>query len=414
MRLIHTSDWHLGQNFYGKSRAKEHQHFLTWLLAQIEQQKIDAVIVAGDIFDTATPPSYAREMYFDFIAKIHQLNCQLIVIAGNHDSVAMLTEAKQVLSHLSTHVIALASDNEQEQVITLRNQQGEAYAIICAIPFIRPRDVLLSQAGQTQEQKQQKFQQAISDYYQKNVTYAKKCQSQYKQSVPIIATGHLTTVGASSSESVREIYIGTLEAFPASAFPEVDYIALGHIHRAQKVAKSERIRYSGSPIALSVDETVQEKQVFMIDFNEKGLASVTSLVIPCIQPLAMLKTDLDNLINEVDVLIKKFSTQLATTADKIWLDIEINSAEYLQDLQQRIEQLIDDKPIDILRVRRAKTAQQQNAVLAKKITLNELKEIDVFEQRLASENWQTPEQEVRKQRLITLFKQIINDVKTEQ
>ena len=94
MKILHTSDWHLGQHFYGKSRAKEHQQFLNWLLSQVDEKNIDAIIVAGDIFDTSTPPSYAREMYFDFISKLHITGCQLIVLAGNHDSVAMLNESK--------------------------------------------------------------------------------------------------------------------------------------------------------------------------------------------------------------------------------------------------------------------------------------------------------------------------------
>ena len=98
MRIIHTSDWHLGQYFYGKSRANEHQQFLTWLLAQVTAHHIDAIIVAGDIFDTSTPPSYAREMYFDFIAKLQVTECQLVILAGNHDSVAMLSESQSILA----------------------------------------------------------------------------------------------------------------------------------------------------------------------------------------------------------------------------------------------------------------------------------------------------------------------------
>ena len=124
MRIIHTSDWHLGQYFYGKSRANEHQQFLTWLLTQVKSHDIDAIIVAGDIFDTATPPSYARQMYFNFISEIQSLNCQLIILAGNHDSVSMLAESKDLLSALSTRVIANVSDldnneNLAEQVFIL-------------------------------------------------------------------------------------------------------------------------------------------------------------------------------------------------------------------------------------------------------------------------------------------------------
>jgi exonuclease SbcD len=414
MRLIHTSDWHLGQHFYGKSRASEHQQFLAWLLAQVEHYNIDAVIVAGDIFDTSTPPSYAREMYFDFVAKIHALNCQVIILAGNHDSVAMLSESKQVLSHLSTQVIALASDDPKKQVITLTDQQGNTNAIVCAIPFIRPRDVLVSQAGQSATEKQQNLQQAISDYYQRNVAYAKKLQGMCQQPVPIIATGHLTTVGVSCSESVRDIYIGTLAAFPASAFPEVDYIALGHIHRPQSVAKSNHIRYSGSPIALSFDEANHTKQVNMVEFEAQKLVNITPLTIPCFQPMAVLKTNLTDLPADIKPLLAKYADQLADNKLTLWLDIEILSEQYLQDLQQRIETLIKEFPVEVIRVRKSKTPTQLATSKQHKVTLSELSEIDVFQQRLALENWSTTDDELKRERLITLFKQVLSDVKVGQ
>ena len=413
MRLIHTSDWHLGQHFYGKSRANEHQQFLNWLLTQVTTHNVDAIIVAGDIFDTTTPPSYAREMYFDFIAKLHQQACSLIILAGNHDSVAMLVESKQLLAHLSTQVIAQAGMDEKEQLVTLRDPQGEVQALICAIPFIRPRDVLTSQAGQSASQKQDDLQQAISDYYQKNVAFAQKQREALQANIPIIATGHLTTVGVTCSESVRDIYIGSLAAFPANAFPQVDYIALGHIHRGQKVAKNNHIRYSGSPIALSFDEANQEKQVLMVDFAQGKLKDISPLVVPCFQPLAMLKTNLTDLVADIKVLMSKFSTQLTNKQGKIWLDIEINHSDYLADLQQRIESLVDDLPVEVLRVRREKSLQQLATVIAENTTLNELSEIEVFEQRLTLEIWPAEEDEQRKQRLQQLYKQLVNEVKTE-
>jgi len=138
MRIIHTSDWHLGQYFYGKSRANEHQQFLNWLLTQVQHHKVDAIIVAGDIFDTSTPPSYARQMYFNFISNLQTVDCQLIVLAGNHDSVNMLAESKELLSALNTRVIANVTEtniesNLTEQVFTIKNKQGNPQAVICAL-----------------------------------------------------------------------------------------------------------------------------------------------------------------------------------------------------------------------------------------------------------------------------------------
>ena len=466
MRIIHTSDWHLGQYFYGKSRAKEHQQFLTWLLAQVEKHNVDAVIVAGDIFDTGTPPSYAREMYFDFVVNMHKLQCTLVVLAGNHDSVAMLSESKSLLSHLSTQVIPCAHSIDftdftdisedlkrsqsfiDEQVFYLRDKQGKPKVVLCAIPYIRPRDVIKSQAGQSSTDKQQSLQQAISAHYQQLYIHAKTLAETPKSAtLPIIATGHLTTVGVSVSESVRDIYIGTLEAFPANAFPSVDYIALGHIHRAQKVAKTEHIRYCGSPIPLSFDEAKDhveqggdsQKSVFLVEFlqnedvnidaerqvknsTENTSLNVTPLFIPCFQPMAVIKTSFDNIAATVQDLIDKsleksagnfFNPSEGSPVEKMWLDIEIESADYLQDIQARIDQLLAAFPVEVLLVRRSKKARQLMPHNQKKITLDELTLEDVFNERLNKETWQTTDELERKTRLTTLFKKAVEEVKSE-
>jgi len=453
MRIIHTSDWHLGQHFYGKSRANEHKKFLYWLLEQIKVHNIDAVIVAGDIFDTGTPPSYAREMYFDFIVNIHQLNCQLVVLAGNHDSVAMLSESKQLLASLSTQVIANVTDASEskiisQQVFPLFDHQGQAQAIICAIPFIRPRDVIKSQAGQSASEKQQSLQQAISDHYQhlydhalllstellSNKQLSKETLSTDRavdsikvQRLPIIATGHLTTIGASVSDSVRDIYIGSLDAFPANAFPKFDYIALGHIHRPQKVLKSGHIRYCGSPIPLSFDELKQDKQIVMLEFisnnNQTTVPKITEIKVPRFQAMAMIKSSVENLAKDIKSEVEQqFGLELndmnqnegqpKKLEERVWCDIEIESAGYLQDLTARINQIIEDLPVEVLLVRRSKKSRELMPASQKKITLNELTLEDVFETRMAQENWQTEDEIARKKRMSILFKQVIEQVKS--
>ena len=430
MRIIHTSDWHLGQHFYGKSRAREHQKFLNWLIAQSQSQQIDAIIVAGDIFDTGTPPSYAREMYFDFIAKLHQTHCQLVVLAGNHDSVAMLSESQKLLQQLSTRVVSAASDNMAEQVFVLKSLKTQQQAVICAIPFIRPRDIVKSYAGQSASEKQRSLQQAITGHYQTLFEQAQvlsKDNQAGEARLPIIATGHLTTIGASTSESVRDIYIGTLEAFPASEFPAADYIALGHIHRPQKVTKSEHIRYSGSPIALSFDEANTQKSIVIAQFNAGELSNVELCKVPCFQPLSMVKTHLETLTEDISAVVESKLLEAknvessatesknndlkntvsqnaqAEKQEKIWLDIEIESAEYLLDLSARIEQIVKEMPVEVLLVRRSKKARQQMPSHEKKVTLSELSVQEVFDARIALEPWQTDEQQQRKARLNSLY-----------
>jgi exonuclease SbcD len=410
MRIIHTSDWHLGQNFMGKSRATEHQAFFLWLLDQIETHQVDALIVAGDVFDTGSPPSYAREMYNRFIVDMQRQGCVCVILGGNHDSVAMLNESKVLLACLNTHVISAVTDDPDEQIIALNNRQGEVGAILCAIPFIRQRDVLRSKAGQSGAEKQQAMQQAIADHYQDIYHKATVKRDQYHHALPIIATGHLMTVGATSSDSVRDIYIGTLDAFPASAFPAVDYLALGHIHKPQRVAKSEHMRYSGSPIALSFDETSrQDKSVVLVDFKQGEFVQAQPLGIPCFQAMSVLKGDLKAIEEQLTRLLKKSQLKDQET---IWLDIEVASQDYLNDLQIRLQQMTDGLPIEVLLLRREGNKKRQGAMHNNKAkeTLNELSVDDVFVRRLNEEVWETTEDKQRVARLTLCFKQIVDEL----
>lgn len=450
MRIIHTSDWHLGQYFYGKSRANEHQQFLNWLLIQVNEHNVDAIIVAGDIFDTATPPSYARQMYFNFIRELQAFDCQLIILAGNHDSVSMLAESQTLLNVLSTQVIANVTDTKvashlAEQVFILKNKQGQAQAVICAVPFIRPRDVIKSQAGQSATDKSKSLQQAIVDHYQTLFSQAQQLVQTSENKLPIIATGHLTALGVTTSDSVRDIYIGTLEALPSNAFPSADYIALGHIHRAQKVGKTDHIRYCGSPIALSFDEAKQNKRVLMVDFEQDKLSTITDLLVPCFQPLAMVKTSLAQLNQAIAAVVAKQLTAANTTGiaklsantTKIWLDIELSNTGLLSDLQPKIIALVKDFPVEVLLVRREKQVRKQLLLQNQQDqnTLNELSLEEVFDSRLHQETWthaetinnsadsQAGEHNIenaseqvaqRKAQLQTLFKQVVSQVLTPE
>lgn len=404
MKLIHTSDWHLGQHFMGKSRQPEHQAFLNWLIETAVQNQVDAIIVAGDVFDTGSPPSYARELYNQFIVSLQATGINLVILGGNHDSVAMLSESKSLLSYLSTHVIPGAFINIEDHVIVLEGNNGPI-GLICAIPFLRARDIVTSIEGQSGTDKQQNLQAAISGRYEAVYAHAKEKQIALGGGIPIVATGHLTTVGAKSSESVRDIYIGTLDAFPSSAFPPAAYTALGHIHRPQKVGGSEHIRYSGSPIPLSFDELSSEKQVLIVSFKGAELVSVVEQKIPRFQAMHLIKGDLTEIEAEI--------TRLAVLYDHsnpAWLDIEVNTQDYLQDLQQRIQAFIEDLPLEVLLLRRARTNRQIAISNNNKETLHELSIKDVFERRLALEDWHGEEQEAKIKRLHLAFDQVVTDL----
>lgn len=405
MRIIHTSDWHLGQYFFTKTRAQEHQQFLDWLLAQIREQQVDAVIVAGDIFDTGSPPSYARELYNRFIVAIRDTQCQLIILGGNHDSVATLNESKSLLACLNTTVIANVHTETPQAPIILYQKNHTPGALLCAIPYLRPRDMINSKSGQSGADKQGALKEAIADYYQRQYQAALDLRKQLNVNIPIIATGHLTTIGASVSDSVREIYIGTLEAFNATLFPPFDYIALGHIHRPQRVNKSGHIRYSGSPIPLSFDESAQQKSVCLIDFEQDKLAEMTLLPIPEFQLLRTLSGSLQ----EIATQLEKLATQYNEMDTTIWLDIEVSTQDYLSDIQTRIQELTQSPLFEVIVLRRARK-QRQALMQNEKETLTELTVYDVFERRLAQHQFETEED---KTRLTTLFKQAVEMAEQE-
>ena len=385
MRILHTSDWHLGQHFMGKSRQAEHQALIDWLLIQVDLHAVDAVLIAGDIFDTGSPPSYARALYSQLVVRLHGAGVALLLLGGNHDSVATLGESCAMLACLNSTVVA-AIDEPADQVVVLplRGAAAEAGCIVCAIPFIRPRDVMQSQAGQSAEEKQQSMQAAIQACYQSVYEAARTVQQALSKTlgriVPLIATGHLTTVGASSNESVREIYVGSLNAFPTSAFPPVDYIALGHIHQPQKVGGFEHIRYCGSPIALGFDEARQQKEVLLVDVGADGLIAVTALPVPRFQALISISGNLATLAGAMGVAAREGSLE-----KPVWLEVTVAEDDYLADLPARIEAMTQGLPVEVLRVRRQRGNVSASLVGEVNETLNELSPDDVFARRLAQE-----------------------------
>lgn len=406
MRIIHTSDWHLGQYFYGKSRAAEHQQFAQWLVDQVETHQVDAVIVAGDIFDTGAPPSYARQLYADMLSQLHDAGCVSVVLAGNHDSVAVLNETAGLLHRFHSQVTTAVSENPADQVSVLRAQNGDPLAILCAVPFIRPRDIVRSEAGLSASQRQQNLQNAIVAHYQSLHEYALDLRERAHPGLPIIATGHLTAVGAKSSESVRDIYIGTLEALPVSAFPAADYVALGHIHRAQSLGDTKHVRYSGSPIPLSFDELNQSKSVALVEFDGAKLGSVEKLEIPSFQALFTLKGTHQSVLEQLE----KISDEIGDD-ETAWLSIEITEGDYPPDARRAIEATAAELPVEVLLHRHQRKHAQLTNSEPQHAQLHELTPSEVFEQRLDAE---ALEDQQRLSEIRHCFNEVLEELELKQ
>lgn len=265
-RVLHSADWHLGKMLGDKSREEEHQHFLAFLLDQIDQLSVDALIIAGDIFDSANPPQSAVRQYFNFLSQLLKTgDCAVVIVAGNHDSPAHLEAPSQLLLAMGAHVVGTLPEDCENLLVPLPNADAPQL-VVAAMPYLRDRDLRVGQSGQDMGEIQQALIQGIKNRYEE-VEKAAQCWKD--RGVPVLVTGHLTVAGASTSDSEREIHIGGLGAVSSGCFPaSFDYVALGHLHRPQK-AGAEHIRYSGSPLPLSFSEAKDVKEMRLLDFADK-------------------------------------------------------------------------------------------------------------------------------------------------
>ena len=392
MKILHTSDWHLGQSFMGKSREEEHQAFLTWMLKTIEKESINVLIVAGDIFDTGTPPNYALELYYNFLTKLSLSSCENIIItAGNHDSIATLKAPKQLLKALNIHVITSGDENENEIVKIYKKDKLEG--IVCAVPYLRDYVVRQSASAQTMNDKESSLTHGIKEHY--NNIYKEALTVSEKKDIPIIATGHLTTVGSKTSESEREIYIGgTLDIDSDFLSKHFNYVALGHLHINQKVG-CEHVRYCGSPIPLSFSESTSQKKVNIVEFENKAIA-VTELDIPLHRPLLVLRGDVTSILKDFESVEDK----------NTWIEVHLNDENPFH-ANQVIRDKAEELELILLAVKIDKTEKALHKEDFDVISLEELKPLDVFERRMEKDGL---EDEDFVKELVVNFKQIVSEV----
>ena len=393
MKLLHTSDWHLGQNFMGKSREEEHFAFLSWLLQTIEEKSITLLIVAGDIFDTATPPNYALELYYNFLTKLSSSSCKNIVItAGNHDSIATLKAPKQLLKALNIHIVT-SGDKDEDEVIKIFNDE-KLEGVVCAVPFLRDYVVRQSISSETLNDKESSLTEGIKKHYEDVYKEAIKCLDGKK--LPIIATGHLTTVGSKTSDSEREIYIGgTLDIDSGFLAKNFAYVALGHLHINQKVGYNH-VRYSGSPIPLSFSESKSKKKVNIVEFKEKVI-EIEEVEIPLYRKLLVLRGDLQHML---DALVK--------IDDKnIWIEVNLDDENPFH-ANQMIRERAKELELTLLALKIDKKEKNLSKEDFEVISLDELTPIEVFEKCLAKDEL---EDKSFVKELLTNFKKVVDEVK---
>jgi exonuclease SbcD len=394
----------LGRTLYGKKRYVEFEAFLNWLIEQIQLKSPDLLIVAGDIFDTTTPSNKAQELYYQFLCKVAaNTACQhIVIVGGNHDSPTLLNAPKQLLKQLKIHVVGNLSPDYRDDVLELKDLNGITQALVCAIPYLRDRDIRILEEYELAEDKDKNFMQAIQDYYAKVCEHAEVLRQQLEHPVPIIATGHLFVTGGKTlkDDGVRELYVGSLAQFAANDFPpNIDYLALGHLHVPQIVASKDNYRYSGSPLAMGFGEARQQKIIIEADVNV-GNVTITEIAIPKFQSLERVAGDLDT--------IKLALTNLVNRDESIWVEVDYTGQEIVTNLQQELQASVINTQVELIKIHNSQLLAQvlSSAEYDAGIELANLNPEQVFDKCLTMNNIPAKQQEELKE----CFAQIMQDL----
>jgi exonuclease SbcD len=404
MKLLHTSDWHLGRTLYGKKeRVDEHVRFLQWLLDTIRENTVDVLLIAGDIFDSTTPGNTSLKMYYNFLLKVRSCGCShVMIVGGNHDSPGLLDAPKEILSVLNVKVVGKACENPADEVFVLKDEKGRPQAIICAVPFLRERDIGKYTEGETYSGRSQRIAGCIRNHYETVAEIAQNKQNEWGKDVPIIATGHLSVAGGKTTadDGVRDTYIGSIECVGSDIFPpNFDYVSLGHYHIPSVI--SESVRYCGSPVPMGFGEANQSKQVVIVDFENRN-KTITEVPIPVFQKLESIAGDKDFIYNKLQ--------HLKETGESVWAEIIYEGNEIFADFAAWTAEQTADTKIEIL-INRNK--QYLDKVLTREDaakSLEELSEYDVFDKLLDGKDF--PEEQ--KSELKDLYRNVINEMNEKE
>ncbi|TFH73858.1 exonuclease subunit SbcD [Gammaproteobacteria bacterium LSUCC0112] len=387
MRILHTSDWHLGRALYGQKRYEEFDALLDWMINTLQAQRVDVLLIAGDVFDSGTPSNRAMQQYYRFLTRVSGTHCRhVVIIGGNHDSPTFLNAPRELLKVLNVHVVGAKADNVEDEVIVLRNADQRAEAIICATPYLRDRDIRSTEAGESIEDKAQKLLEGIQAHYAAVTAHAEALHaalpSEDAAHVPIIAMGHLFTAGGRTTDGdgVRDLYVGSIAHVGANIFPSaLDYVALGHLHLPQNVGGRDHIRYSGSPIAMGFGEALQQKSVCLMTFDQRK-PELTLIDIPVFQRLRQLRGNLQRLLSDLQHLVQN---NIST-----WVEVMYTGDDIVPDLREQLDHAVSPdntnqrSPVTILRIKNQRSSAQLSSGEAPQQTLDDLTPQDVFEKCL--------------------------------
>ncbi len=327
MKIIHTSDWHLGAKLHEEDRSAEHRAFLDWLLGQLKEEKPDALLIAGDIFDTTTPSAAAMKMYHEFVSRaILEAGCRdIVIIGGNHDSPSWLGMSRSLLECLGAHVIP-AAEEELERECVFIERGGRVALAIAAIPYLRESELANLVREENETRTHDELVRAGYAEHCRRVVAAARSKA---GAAPLVMTGHCVLSGSRLSDDLSErqrglfgkTVVGGVKSVDFETLPEVDYLALGHLHIPQKAAGRETARYSGSPIPMSFSEAGSAKQVLVVTLGERSgdAVSVVEKPVPCFHALERL----EGTPKEIEARL----LELAKAGAEVFVEISVTDGE---------------------------------------------------------------------------------------
>ncbi|WP_233900706.1 exonuclease SbcCD subunit D C-terminal domain-containing protein [Tenacibaculum piscium] len=369
MKILHTADWHLGHRLHEHSQLEEQTLFLAWIENYISNEKIDLLLISGDVFDNGSPSNQSLAMYYNFLIKLKSTTCsQIIITGGNHDSPGTLNAPKELLNALSIKVVGKATEKIADEVFEININDEKV--LIGAVPYLRDGDIRRAVAGESFDDLTDKYKKALINHYQEIAIESEKINS---SNAPVIAMGHLFATGGSVSDSEQNIYVGTLGHIGAQDFPTYfDYVALGHLHRPQIVGENDKIRYSGSPNILSFSELTYDKKIIVLEISANKISNIEDVIVPNFREFYKLKGSMEDCIAKFPSIISN-SYQL-----KPWVEIVLDEDNTIQTDELKIASEAYDFEILKITLKNQRKIKGIEELLADATSIKELVPTEVF------------------------------------
>ncbi|MBK8546875.1 MAG: exonuclease subunit SbcD [Saprospiraceae bacterium] len=346
MKILHTADWHIGKNLLKVPLDQDFLHFSEWLKSYLFEEKIDVLMVSGDIFDYANPSHQDLKTYYKLLIDIQKSGVQTIITGGNHDSPGLLNGPREILNSLNITVLGSFISDHPERHLVPVYKNNELMCIVLAVPYLREKDLRMSKSA-NENIFEQDNSAAVKAIYDELTLWAKKL---YPENTPLLAMGHLHLYGSLTSDSEREIHIGNLNGLPSHIFNEnIEYIALGHIHKPQKIKGLHPIYYSGSPIFLDFSEKDYSKQVILLELNKGEKIEIKTVPIPGLRKMIKIAGNIDMVMSKLKLLETKVEV-LPT-----FVELEIEAGEDSYNDKKKVTEIVelyeDSTSLKILKTR---------------------------------------------------------------